>query len=139
MRIVMSLLRKTAWSAANVGLFITICLVAGCGQPEEIHPEGDTAAAKAALQAALDAWKAGQSPSEAGSPGSLIWTDEDWNAGRKLAAYQLVGEPEQNGGHWRIYADLILEDKGKKSAPKRASYAVTLGEPTVILRGDELN
>jgi hypothetical protein len=110
----------------------------GCGK-EEIRPQGDAAAAKAALETALDAWKAGQSPSDAASQGSLIWTDEDWKAGRKLSAYQLVSEPEQNGGHWRIYAELSLEGKSKTSVPTRASYAVTLGEPTVILRGDELN
>jgi hypothetical protein len=133
------LFRRIALLAANAGLCIALCLVAGCGAREEIRPQGDVAAAKAALKTALDAWKTGQSPSEAGTQDSVIWTDEDWRAGKKLSAYQLTSEPEQNGGHWRIYAELTLEDKGKKAVPTRASYAVTLGEPTVILRGDELN
>lgn len=135
---VLSLFRRFHFSSVNVGLCLCLILVAGCGgSPEEIRPEGDAAAAKAALQAALDAWKAGTSPAESGSSGAVIWTDGDWQAEKKLSSYQLVEEPVQNGGEWRIFADLTLEGTGNK--PTRVVYAVTLGETTVILRGDELN
>jgi hypothetical protein len=136
MLMVMSEYQKFVLTAAKVFLGVALCVLVGCGQPGEIRPPGDAAAAKAALQTALDAWIAGQPPGETGSQASVIWTDADWKAGKKLSAYQLVGEPEQNGGNWRIFVDLTL-DSGKK--PTRVCYAVTLGEPTSILRGDELN
>ena len=131
--------RVIAVSPAKVGLCLLLGLLAGCGTPEEIKPQGDADAAKAALQAALDAWKAGKPPAESQTAPALVWTDEDWKAGAKLSDYHLVGDPEQSGGHWRVFADLTLEEKGKKSAPTRVCYGVTLGEPTVIIRSDFLN
>lgn len=135
MSMVLSLLRMMT----RVGVCVAVCLLAGCGEPEAIRPQGDAAAAKAALEAALDAWKAGRSPGDAQTDSRLIWIDADWKDGRKLSGYQLVDEPEQNGGHWRVYADLTLADAGKPSKPMRVCYAVTLGESTHITRSDFLN
>lgn len=126
-------------SSLRICLGLSLCLVAGCGAPEEIRPQGDADAATSALVAALESWKAGNSPAESQAGQSVIWTDEDWKAGRKLSAYQLVGEPQQNGGHWRVYAELTLAESGKTSKPTQVCYAVTLGEPTSIIRSDFLN
>jgi len=114
-------------------------LVAGCGRPGAIRPQGDAAAAKAALQSALDAWKAGNSPADSQNGETVIWTDPDWKGDRPLSDYQLVNEPERNGGHWRVYADLFLESKERKPTRTRVCYAVTLGERTSIIRSDFLH
>ncbi len=131
--------RVIAVSPAKTCVCLLLGLLAGCGTPDEIRPQGDAAAAKAALQSALDAWKAGKPPAESQTGPALVWTDEDWKADRKLSDYKLVGEPEQSGGHWRVYADLTLDEKAKKPTPTRVCYGVTLGEPTVIIRSDFLN
>jgi hypothetical protein len=113
----------------------------GCGTPKEIRPEGDEASAKAALEAALHAWKSGSSPTEIAAPGTVFWTDEDWQAGQKLADYQVVDQAESNGGHWRVYANLTIQSNASQKKPTRTRvcYAVTLGEPTSIIRSDFLN
>lgn len=127
------------WASRLTALMMACLFSIGCGSPEEIRPQGDGASAKAALEAALEAWKAGKSPTESQTAHTLIWTDDDWKAGRKLSDYQLVGEPELNGGHWRVYADLTLAPTGKNASATRVCYAVTLGEPTSIIRSDFLN
>ncbi len=124
----------------RAALLLGVLLFAGCGGRGEIRPEGDTATAKSALSSALDAWKAGETPNDLQSRSPVVWMgDEDWKAGRGLAAYEIDGEPELNGSHWRVYAKLTVSQDGKTSPPERVCYAVTLGDAVSIIRSDFLH
>ena len=125
-------LTRTAltWCLAAV-----VVVTSGCG-PSEIRPEGDAAAARAAVADALEGWKTGETPEEmmSGSP-ALRVSDEDWRAGKKLVGFEIVDEPVQNGSHWRVYALLTLAN----ARPSRVCYAVTPGSPASVIRSDFLD
>jgi hypothetical protein len=120
-------------------LMFGLCLTAGCG-PSEIRPQGTGDEARTTLIRALDVWKAGGALDELpkASP-MIIMADEDWSAGRRIADYEIVEEPQLNGSHWRVYAQIKLLHKSQVQKPQRVCYAVTLGSPTSILRSDFLD
>ncbi len=111
----------------------------GCGAGQ-IRVAGDADAARQALTQVLDAWKSGKSADDlkSGSP-SVVAVDEDWAGGKELKSYELVEHPQENGSHWRVFANLTLATKGKTGKPEQVCYAVTLGSPTSVLRSDFLN
>jgi hypothetical protein len=118
--------------------WLIICLLvvnAGCG-PSNIDVGGNEEQVQQAVSIALDAWKSDQEFSlYSSSDSKLVVADEDWQAGLKLKDYRLLEPSKVNGGHWRqrVELDLVVKNKVK---PKVVYYAVTLGEPTSILRSD---
>lgn len=119
--------------------FLFAALAVGCG-PSHIAPPGDAYAARATLTQVLDAWKAGKPLADLRSSKPVIYAnDEDWTAGRKLAAYAIVGEPQQNGGEWRIFATLTLAGRGAPKSPQKVCYSVSPGSPAHVSRSDYLN
>lgn len=128
-----------SWGRAG-GLTMLMLMFCGCGGPATVDLLGDADKAQLALRQALDAWATGQSPADlaAASP-KVIVVDEDWKAGHSLASYELVGSPQENGSHWRVFARIKLNGPKKSAKPENVCYAVTLGNVTSVLRSDFLN
>lgn len=112
--------------------------IGGCADTE-IRPQGDADGARSAVTSALDAWKDGKTAEQLRNADPAVYvSDEDWKAGRKLASYEVLREPEQNGSHWRTYVKLSFTGDASGSV-KTVCYAVTPGSPASIIRSDFLN
>ena len=69
----------------------------------------------------------------------MIVNDPAWTAGQKLQGFEIIEEPILHGTHWRVFAQITVAPPGQTGVPERVCYAVTLGHPTSILRGDSLD
>src|ERR1700722_5512879 len=91
--------------------------LAGCGVGSAPLPS--TVEARKALQASLDAWKAGKSASSlAGEKPSIEIVDFEWKAGKELADY-IVGQEAPGQGVQTFAASLTI--KGEPG-PKDVKY-----------------
>jgi len=111
-------------------------VLAGCSGNHEPPPAADAAAARAALVAALDAWQAGRTPKDlqmAATP--IMVADEDWQAGRKLAGYELLAGELPAGSSIRWPVRLRLDANGREEAVE-ATYAVATSPSIHISRAD---
>jgi hypothetical protein len=111
--------------------------LAGCG-PRVLEPKGDAQSARVALEEGLAAWKSGQ-PAEDFSEPPLVVNDPDWKAARSLQTFEITEEPSLQGTHWRVFAQITVRGEGRADVSERVCYAVTLGHPVSIVRGDELH
>jgi hypothetical protein len=129
--------RRSLLIGSTWGLLGTLMLVGCSTGPVELA--GDEDGARTLLSSALDAWHAGQGPDELrGENPAVHVADEDWQAGKKLKAYQVTGTPLEAGGHWRISAVLTLSADGQSETRKNVAYAVTMEPAVTILRADDV-
>ncbi len=113
-------------------LFVTVLLaLAGCGSGSAPLPS--SAAARQALQAALDAWKAGKPASSlAGLEPKIEVVDFEWRAGEALTGYSL-GADAPGQGTQTLSASLTL----KGQPPKEVKYMVFGINPIRIYRDED--
>jgi hypothetical protein len=100
---------------------------------------GDEDEARTVLTQALDVWQAGHKPDSLKQEQPVVHVaDEDWQAGKTLKGYEVTGEPQEAGGHWRVSALLTLWADGESESKKNVAYAVTLEPAITILRADDV-
>ena len=108
--------------------------LAGCGDGSAPLPS--TAASRQALQASLDAWKAGKPASTLSAEKPTIEVvDFEWKAGRVLADY-VIGDETPGQGTQTFSATLTL--KGEPAA-KSVQYMVLGLDPIRIYRDEDFN
>ncbi len=114
--------KAIGWAAA-----LLVCAAAGCGP--SLPPETDAAAAKAALTAALDAWKAGGKPDalKARTP-QVVFNQPGWADGPPLEGYEIKGE-SRHGQGMKYSVALRLAGGGERVA----SYTVDAGPGVVVI------
>lgn len=113
---------------------IALAALAGCGDGSA--PLASTASARQALQASLDAWKAGKPASSlAGETPPIEIVDFEWKAGKILSDYAL-GDETTGQGTQTIAATLTL--KGDP-APKPVQYMILGLEPVRIFRDEDFH
>jgi hypothetical protein len=117
-------------------LAIVLVAFAGCSEQKPLPMAATPESARAALNTALDGWKAGKTVQElqAGSP-PLVFVDADINRGSKLTDYRVEGEGTPRGTGYSFVVVLTLEDKdSKKTRTKKVAYtAVTEPKHAVTL------
>jgi hypothetical protein len=110
----------------------TLVLALGCGQ--QPHSKADAERGRAALTAALDAWKGNEPPDALKSrPDPVEFTDE-LRRTHKLVEYTL-GEPDRTDPEVLRYP-VTLKLQGRKGPPeeRRVVFMVALKSPVVIAR-----
>ena len=113
---------------------ITTVAFAGCGDGSAPLPS--TVASRQALQASLDAWKAGKAASSlSAEKPSIEVVDFEWKAGKVLTEYAL-GEDSPGQGTQTFSATLTL--KGEL-ATKSVRYMVLGLDPIRIYRDEDFN
>jgi hypothetical protein len=78
------------------GLLLGVCV--GCSKKgyEKYIPSEDNA--RQALEAALNAWRDGKKPGPVeGAPMPVQVVDSEWQSGKKLKSYEIVGEESSDG------------------------------------------
>ena len=111
-------------------------LVSGCGSP--MGSSSDPTEGKEALSAALDAWKAGETPDALTKRTQPIhMTDGDWLSGLRLQSYS-ADEGKLVGSDFNYQVALELKTPKGQVVKKTAVYAVTTHPQTLVLRQDSL-
>ncbi len=112
-------------------------LAAGCSAGAKDYsafvPPPDSA--RKALQASLDAWKAGQPMGRVESKPPIDVLDSRWRAGQKLTAYEITKEepPEGIGPRW--FTVKLTTARGTQEV----RYAVVGNDPLWVYSEDEYN
>jgi hypothetical protein len=118
--------------AAAVGLLLTCSC--GCDRSYNRYvPPGESS--RQALEAALNAWQKGQSPGQVDSgPPAVQAVDSKWQAGQKLARYEIVNEePGENGT--TFYSVRLTLQGGAKG--EMARYVVVGRDPLWVYREED--
>ena len=110
-----------------------LCGLAGCWAS---HPgPSDPGAARAALAAALDAWKGGATPDEyrQAAPAVTV-SDRHWQKGTKLVAYEIDGDGKPDGFDVQFPVKLTVQDAAGKKTQEKAVYNVSTAPKLVVVR-----
>ena len=115
-----------------LGGVLILLLAAGCGRsrPPEAPPAD---AARAALVAALDAWKGGKPPGQLDGPPRVNAVDPDWQRGLPLEGYEVLGD-EAGAGLRTFTARLTL---GGPTRQQESRYVVFGKEPVNVMREED--
>jgi len=118
---------------------LLLCGTAGCSSGNARPPAPpDPAAARTALESALEAWKNGQTPEELRTGDAAIhMADEQWFFGGKLHEFSIVDEEKPQGTQVRFRVQLQVSGQGRTSPTKSdVNYLVVGGTPLSIIRDD---
>ena len=109
------------------------CLaLAGCGGPTPV-PETDAAKGREALKTVLDKWKNGGAVDEL-KP--TVVREPDWQAGCKLKNFEIAADDRRTGADLLVSVKLQLTRPDGQPVEKKVNYAVGVGPPTVVVRGE---
>jgi hypothetical protein len=121
-------------SATSILFAVWAC--AGCGgaSPESFKPEA--ADSRQALEKTLEAWcsgkKAGELDALAEGGPKLHAVDSDWNAGKRLASYEIMGEAPESSPTVQQFSVKLHYEKQKQ--PIDAVYYVVGKDPILVFR-----
>ena len=109
---------------------LLLLLVTGCAK--SLPPETDADVARSGLTAALDAWKAGQTPETLQTRMPPVdFRDINWDKGSQLSNYVVKSE-ERSGMSVRFTVQLSLKQKDGASGERVVMYNVDAGKSVVI-------
>jgi hypothetical protein len=111
-----------------------VLLFAGC-QGDTPPAVADADKARTALKTALDTWVKGGTIAELknGSP-TIVVSDPDWEAGKKLTKYSVDPTDKHAGIDLLVKVTLTLTSTDGKPQDKTVNFTVSLGSQTVVLR-----
>lgn len=118
-----------ALPTAALGLFAVT--VAGCVSP---RPQADIDRGRQAVTAALDNWKANESPAKLKSLPDPVEFSEELRANHKLVDYSVVKADGSDPEVVRVTVSLKLQDRKGKPSEREAVYSVALTSPVVVAR-----
>jgi hypothetical protein len=124
---------------ASAATLFAAAFVAGCGGTPNPKPTDPTKAV-AALKTTLEKWKNGTSVAALQKETPAVYaSDEDWEAGLKLVAFELRDVLDQGGVATRIPVRLNIQSPDGLLW-KEVEYKVTVGETIVnIMKQDVPN
>jgi hypothetical protein len=114
---------------------LVLLVAAGCGPSRNEHYVPSAAAAREALVAALDSWRAGRPPGriEDRTPPVEV-VDSKWKGGEKLAAYEITAEETNADGHRSFTVKLTLAEPARE----QEVHFVVLGiDPLWVYRDED--
>lgn len=101
-------------------------------------PQADADVARQTLRAALDAWKAGQSPeSLKGRTPPIVVADRDWQGGAKLEGYEVDPKDRLLGADLHCQVSLTLRDARGRAVKRKATYSVGTHNALTVIRSDD--
>ena len=121
--------RHPNWQGA---LVLVVAFAAGCR--ESTPPGADPGKARGGLEAALDAWKSGETSEtlRARSP-AIFFNEPNCAAGNRLIAYEIESE-ERSGFNWRCVVSLTVQSGDGKPKQRRVKYLIDTDPALVIVQ-----
>lgn len=105
----------------------------GCGGPR--GQPVNTATAKDACKTFLQAWQDGKKAEDL-KPG-IIGADREWNAGKKLVAFEILSDEAHQGTQLRMSVKLTLKDDKGAESNSTVSYTVSTAPVVTVLRDED--
>ena len=122
--------RRRAVAAAFAAL---LALTGGCAK--SLPPQADPVQSRAALTAALDAWKEGRPPESLRDREPRVdFRDPHWDKGSRLVRYEVKAE-ERSGASARFTVALVLRQPDGATRERLVNYNADAG-PAVVIRPD---
>jgi hypothetical protein len=118
--------RAVAWVAAGM------LAIGGCGTGSApVDPDK----ARLALESALEAWKKQEAPASLrkASP-EIVVQDPDWNAGKQLDSFEILGEGTRDNANLRCKVRLRLREADGKNVEKQVGYVVGTSPVLTVFR-----
>lgn len=120
-----------------LGALVLLALVAGavgCEQGAR-RLSLDKDLARESFVTFLEAWKQGERPAALNerSP-QIIAGDADWNAGRKLVGYRVLGTESDDGTNLHTTAALVVLDANGREHKQQVTYIVGTSPVVTIFR-----
>lgn len=129
-------MRRHRIASTTLSVLTAVVLIVSSGCTQTPTKPADPSEARQSLSTALDAWKAGDKPSDLLSKTPPVHVlDRDWSAGSKVTAYELE-EGRLLGAGMQYPVSLTLENHKGKAVKKRVVYVVNTGEVVSIARQD---
>lgn len=123
--------RRSALAALLVAL-------AGCSRAPRTAAPVEPERARAALAAALDAWKAGRPIGAlAADTPPIVAQDFDWMAGAALLDYRVLGDGTPEDANLRVRAELTVRDAQGQTGTKTVTYVVGTDPKLTVFRALE--
>jgi hypothetical protein len=124
-----------SWIFRSAAIVAALLWVAGCSSdPPNVAPVKPEAA-RAALKTTLEAWKAGKTADSLGSENpAIVAQDVDWLQGKKLTAYEVVGDGIPQDANLRVEVKLTLDGEAKE---KKVFYIVGTDPKLTVFRALE--
>ena len=111
-------------------------LALGCGRAPPPAP-ADPDKARETLRTALEAWREGGTPASLKERSPPIYVnDRDWEAGRRLARYEVQDKAEHYGSQFRCSVRLSLHDARGNVTDRTVKYLIDTQPALVIVRDD---
>jgi hypothetical protein len=119
-------------------LLPALIVAAGCsaGVEPADHPRYDSVQARAALVAALDAWKKGEARALPRRNPPIRFVDDDFATGLRLSDYEIEQPDAPSGLHKDVEVILSLRDSRGKVIQREARYQVATEPGLAVLRSD---
>ena len=95
-----------------------LCLIVGCSRSEPVTDVAESDSRRNVLTTALDAWKAGAAATLASNDPPIRFVDDDWVAGRRLAAYSLEDPESLVLPFESVFVNLTLQTTDGKTIEK---------------------
>jgi hypothetical protein len=113
-----------------------VLALVGCSDSKPLPMAASPESARPALQAALEAWKANQTPADLRNQSPPVYfNDADFRRGRKLTDYRIESDGKPVGTGLRYEVTLTLQI-GTKPTTRKLAYRVAT-QPTIsIFRED---
>jgi hypothetical protein len=93
-----------------------------------------SASARQALETALNAWKSGQPMTRIEGKPLIDPVDSNWQAGQKLASFEISSEDTNPEGHRRINVKLTMQ---QPAGTVNAKYVVLGDNPISVFREED--
>jgi hypothetical protein len=105
---------------------------AGC---QTSHKPIDAAQARKALASTLESWKAGENPADLQSRAPAITVgDYDWEAGSKLASYEIMSSESDDGVNLHCPVKLVFKDPQGRTRESQVTYIVGTSPVITVMR-----
>lgn len=115
-------------------MLVLLCVMSiGCGGPrgQAVNP----ATAKEVGKTFLQAWQDGKKVEDL-KPG-IIGVDREWNAGKKLVAFEILPDESNQGTRLIMSVKLTLKDDKGVESKSTAKYAVSTAPAVTVLRDED--
>ncbi|HEV3339180.1 MAG TPA: hypothetical protein VG125_02450 [Pirellulales bacterium] len=123
---------KNDRSPRRLAVAVACLLMVGCSRS---NAPTDVPSAKAALTAALESWKAGQSPDSLRqrSP-CIVMVDDAWQKGEKLESFENAAPEVDDGVNLHCTVKLALNDERAGRRSEQVTYIVGTAPTITIFR-----